>query len=356
MSEKVKEIDGNQEPEKPTPQPLPGGEPLLYKQQATSNNMKTLFILLTALIPATMTASKFPEAEISNKIIKAKLYLPDVKEGYYQGTRFDWAGNIPSLKVNGHEYFGQWFEKYSPEIHDAIMGPVEEFTALDYNEAKPGESFIKIGVGVLTKPDDKAYSFARVYPVVDHGKWTIKKKADQVEFTHKLASGEYSYVYTKTVRLVPGKPEMELVHSLKNTGKKTIETPAYNHNFFVIDNQKVGPDYTVKFAWDLKGEGNGFGTLAEVEGNKIIFLRNFAKGETVFCPGFEGFGPSASDYDILIENRKVGASVHITCDRPLLKQVFWSCWTTPCPEPYILVKAAPGEEFTWTIRYEFYNL
>ncbi|MBI5008874.1 MAG: hypothetical protein HZB98_04345 [Bacteroidia bacterium] len=70
-----------------------------------------------------MPATKFPEAEISNKMIKAKLYLPDKEKGYYQGTRFDWSGNMPSLKVNGHEYFGQWFEKYSPEIHDAIWGP-----------------------------------------------------------------------------------------------------------------------------------------------------------------------------------------------------------------------------------------
>jgi len=303
-----------------------------------------------------MQPVKFPEAEITNKIIKAKLYLPDKYKGYYQGTRFDWAGNMPSLKVNGHEYFGQWFDTYSPEIHDAIMGPVEEFTALDYNDVLPGGTFVKIGVGVLSKPDDKAYAFARLYPVVNHGKWPVKKKADQVEFTHELTDKEYAYVYSKIVRLVPGRPVMELVHTLRNTGTRIIETPVYNHNFFVIDNQKVGPDYTIKFPWDLKGEGNGFGVLADVDGNKIIFLRNFEKGETVFCGGFEGFGPSASDYDIRFENRKAGAGVHITCDRPLLKQVFWSCWTTPCPEPYIMLKAAPGEEFSWTISYEFYNL
>jgi hypothetical protein len=318
--------------------------------------MKTFLLILSGLIIAAMPSSKFPEAEITNKIIKARLYLPDAEKGYYQGTRFDWAGNMPGVMVNGHEYFGQWFDKYSPEIHDAIMGPVEEFTALDYMETNPGDTFVKIGVGVLTKPDDKPYSFARLYPVINHGKWSVKKKSDQVEFTHELTDKEYAYVYHKTVRLVPGKPEMELVHTLKNTGKKIIETPVYNHNFFVIDNQKVGPDYSVKFTWNLKGEGNGFGTLADVDGNKIIFLREFNQGETVFCGGFEGFGSSASDYDIRIENKKAGAGVHITCDRPLLKQVFWSCWTTPCPEPYIMIRAEPGQEFTWTIRYEFYNL
>lgn len=303
-----------------------------------------------------MPLQKFPQAEITNGLINARLYLPDAKKGYYQGTRFDWSGNMPSLVFKGHEYFGQWFDNYSPEIHDAIMGPVEEFTALDYFETKPGDTFVKIGVGVLTKPDEKPYTFSRLYPIVNHGKWSVKKKSDQVEFTHTLKDKEYAYVYHKTVRLVPGKPVMELIHTLKNTGKKTIETPVYNHNFFVIDNQKVGPDYVIKFPFNLSGEGNGFGILADVDGSNIIFLRDFKPGETVFCGGLEGFGSSASDYDIRIENKKAGAGVHITCDRPLLKLVFWSCHTTPCPEPYIKVKADPGEEFTWTISYEFYTL
>jgi hypothetical protein len=177
-----------------------------------------------------------------------------------------------------------------------------------------------------------------------------------VEFIHELNDKDYSYVYSKTVRLVPGKAEMELVHSLKNTGKKTIETPGSNHNFFVIDNQKVGADHVITFPWKLKGEGLGFGTLAEIDENKIIFLRELKQDESVFCGGFEGFSSGNSDYDIRIENKKAGAGVHITCPRPLFKQVFWACWKTPCPEPYIMIKAEPGQEFSWTIKYEFYNL
>jgi len=323
--------------------------------------MRLIPLMLSGLILATISACKFqetefPEAEITNKIIKAKLYLPDKDKGYYRSTRFDHSGIIPSLKVNGHEYFGQWFEKHDPEIHDAIMGPVEEFGALDFIEAEPGETFVKIGVGTLTKPDERRYSFSRLYPVVNHGKWSIKKKSDRVEFIHELNDKDYSYVYSKTVRLVSGKAEMELVHSLKNTGKKTIETLVYNHNFFVIDNQKVGSDYSIIFPWKPQGEGLGFGTLAEIDENKIFFLRELIQGESVFCSSFEGFSSSYLDYDIRIENKKVGAGVRITCDQPLFRQAFWACWTTPCPEPYIMIKAEPGQVFSWTIKYEFYNL
>ena len=32
------------------------------------------------------------QAEISNGQITAKIYLPDVKNGYYRSTRLDWSG------------------------------------------------------------------------------------------------------------------------------------------------------------------------------------------------------------------------------------------------------------------------
>lgn len=318
--------------------------------------MKKLLFLLSGLTIATMPTAKFPQAEISNGIINSTIYLPDAKNGYYQGTRFDWAGNIPVLKFKGHDYFGQWFTKYDPKIHDAIMGPVEEFVAIDFPEKKPGEHFLKIGVGMLEKPDNEAYSFARLYPIVNPGKWSVDKKADRVLFTHELKDKEYSYKCEKTVQLTKDKPEMVLYHTLKNTGSKAIETSVYDHNFFVMDNQPVGPGYEIIFPFNVTGEGKGIGDLADIKGNKIVFLRNLDSTENVFCQSLEGFGPSPEDYDIRIENRIAGTGVRIQCDRPFQKIVFWSCSTTPCPEPYIKVKVEPGKEFTWKISYNFYTL
>jgi hypothetical protein len=321
-----------------------------------NGNMKKIYYFLSGLTLIAMPLIKFPEAEISNGLIRAKLYLPDSKKGYYQGTRFDWSGNMPSLVFNGHEYFGQWFTKYSPEIHDVIMGPVEEFTALDYDVTKPGESFVKIGVGVLSKPDDKPYAFSRLYPVLDGGKWKVKKQSDQVHFIHELKDKVYSYQYEKTVRLVKDKPELELIHTLKNTGNRTIETSVYDHNFFVIDKEPIGPGIELSFPFNLSGEGSGIGDLAKLDGKKIIFTRNLKNGETVFCSDMHGFGASPKDYEIRIENKTSGAGVKITCDQPFLKLAFWSCTTTSCPEPYIKIKVDPGQEFVWKINYEFYIL
>ena len=88
--------------------------------------------------------ANYPKASISNGPVQAVLYLPDAKNGYYRASRFDWSGVIPCLAYKGHTYFGIWFSHYDPMLADAIAGPVEEFRstdgALDYGQAKPGES------------------------------------------------------------------------------------------------------------------------------------------------------------------------------------------------------------------------
>jgi hypothetical protein len=318
--------------------------------------MKKIYYILSVLTLITMSFTKFPQTEISNGLINATILLPDAKNGYYQGTRFDRSGIISNLEFSGHKYFGQWFTKYSPEIHDVIMGPVEEFAPLDYSNIKPGGNFIKIGVGVVYKQDNEPYEFSRVYQLLNPGKWTIKKKPDQVLFIHDLEDEAFSYHYEKTVSLTKGKPELILHHTLKNTGTRTIETDAYDHNFFVIDMHPIGPGLVVKFPFKLKGEGVGFGNIAEIQGNQIGYIRPIGNGEEAECYNLEGYGTSADDYEIRIENRITGAGVRITCDQPFLKLALWSCPTTLCPEPYIKIKAEPGKEMNWTIRYEFYTL
>jgi hypothetical protein len=303
-----------------------------------------------------MSCVKFPQTEISNGIIRAKIYLPDFNKGYYRGTRFDWSGNISSLEYNGHNYFGKWFRKYSPEIHDAIMGPVEEFTPLDYPETKPGGSFMKIGVGILSKPDDKPYSFFRLYPVLNPGNWKSEMKSDQVQFIHELTDTVYSYQYEKIVQLIKDKPELVLIHTLRNLGTRTIETSVYDHNLFVMDKQTTGPDFVITFPFNISGEGPGIGEMAEFNVDKILFLKKLNDDESVSCDSIKGFGTSAKDYEIKIENRKTKAGVRITCDQPLMQLAFWSCSTTLCPEPYIKIKVEPGHEFRWKISYEFYTL
>ncbi|MDX2249494.1 MAG: hypothetical protein SF052_22110 [Bacteroidia bacterium] len=298
----------------------------------------------------------FPEAEISNGLIQARLYLPDANTGYYRGSRFDWAGVIPELSYKGHTYFSQWFGKYSPTLHDAIMGPVEAFSPVGYEEAAPGENFLLVGIGMAEKPVEPKYFFTTPYKIINNGNWKVKKKPDQITFSQTLSDEVYAYKYVKTVQLTKGKPEMVLAHSLKNTGSKTIETSVYNHNFFQMDNQPIGPDYVVSFPFQLTVDPGEKTVLGEIKGNQILFAKELTGNEHLFYRTLQGYSDRAEDYDIKIENHKTGAAVRITCDQPLSKFVFWSAPKTICPEPYIHLKIEPGETVTWKILYEFYVL
>jgi hypothetical protein len=131
----------------------------------------------------------YPSATISNGSVTATLMLPDATNGSYQGTRFDWSGIISSLTYQGHEYFGQWNPKDDPKLHDSITGPVEEFLSNDaglgYADAKVGEPFVRIGVGAVRKPDEKAYRRFETYEIVDPGQRSLRRGKDWIEFGHK---------------------------------------------------------------------------------------------------------------------------------------------------------------------------
>ncbi|GAB3907779.1 hypothetical protein GCM10028803_42150 [Larkinella knui] len=311
--------------------------------------------LLLAFALISWTIDDFPQAVITNGSVRATLYLPDTATGYYRGTRFDWSGSVASLDYKGHSYFGKWFEKYDPFLHDAITGPVEAFDPLGYDQAKPGDLFVKIGVGSLRKIDNEPYKFVAPYQHVDKGRWSVQKKGDQVRFTHVLndAAG-YSYQYEKTVRLTKGKPELVLEHRLKNTGNQRIETAVYNHNFLVIDQQPSGPDFRVQFGFAARPTGDLKDILAS-KNQDISFLRPLQNRESIYTL-VEGYGANASDYDIRVENTKTGAGVRIRADRPLAKLAFWSNPKNLSPEPFIAIKVEPGQEFTWKIAYEFYTI
>jgi hypothetical protein len=334
----------------------------------------TLALGVAAWFPPTSRAVDFPSAEISNGQIKAKVYLPDASNGFYRSTRFDWSGVIGSLEYKGHQFYGDWFQKIDAAVYDfnydgtgvvsapftAMVGPGEEFNtagkALGFDEAHPGGTFVKIGVGVLRKPDDSKFDHSKTYEIVDGGKWTVKKTRDSVEFTQELsdpATG-YGYLYKKTVRLMPGKPEMVLEHSLKNTGTKPIDSTVYDHNFWTLDNLAPGPGLVIRFPFQLQTTHPPKSDFAEIRGNEFVYTKALADKDRVTST-FQGYRDTAADYDIRVENQKVGAGVRIRGNRPLANVVLWSIRTVMAIEPYIAMKIEPGEEFTWKLTYDYYT-
>lgn len=342
-------------------------------------------IKLGATTLATVAAAGFmldasaasPNATIRNEQLTATIALPDAETGYYRGTRFDWSGIVSSLKFKAHEYVTPWSEINDPAVKDfeyrgdriatgtstTMVGFPEEFasmperTAPGWEAAKPGGTFVKIGVGVLRKPDDQPYDHFRSYDIVDGGKWTIEQTMASVAFKQAVADpgSGYAYVYTKTVALVPGKAELTMAHTLRNTGSRAITGFVYDHNFMRWDNETPNPDYSMHFAFDPKP--------ADPPGDMPLAYRGRAVGFTRALTGTDavrslplGFGDRAEDYDFRFENRKLGIGLQVTADRPLYRAVIWGIRSVFAIEPFIAYDIQPGQEFSWTYVYRAYEL
>jgi hypothetical protein len=334
--------------------------------------MKKILVLTLLMVPtALLCAADFPTSEITNGQIQALVYLPDAKNGYYRATRFDWSGVLYSLRYKGHEYYGPWFQKTDPTVHDfvyqgpdivaspctAIIGPVDEFAPLGWEQAKAGGIFVKIGVGVLRKPDESKYDNYRLYEIIDSGKWMTQKGRESIEFTQEVtdSSSGYGYIYRKAVRLVNGRPEMVLEHSLTNTGTRAIRTSVYNHNFLVLDGQPPGPGLVITVPFQIQTGRPPDKKLAEIRGNQIVYLKTLEKQEVV-TTSLQGFSDSSKDNEIRIEDSRIGAGMKITANRPLASASLWSIRTVMAMEPFVSLAIEPTKEFSWKSTYNYYTL
>ena len=302
-----------------------------------------------------------PSTEISNGLITAKIYLPDAQKGFYRGTRFDQTGVIGSLVVDGQNFYGPWFDRVSPEVMDftftpvgivggpdsAISGPAEEFAPVGFEDAQAGGSFLKIGVGRLTKPDAKPYDHYRLYDIADAGVRSVLTDKNSITFVQDVAGG---YRYVKTLRLLPGKAQMTIEHALTNKSGKTISTTVYDHNFLPLSpgNQDIVASFPFTIAPDVKPDP----ALVRIDGNRFAYQRGLTGKESVSFH-ISGFGSDKRDYDIRVANAKSGAGMRVTADQPVSKINVWSIRSVMAVEPYITIDLKPGASKRWTYTYTY---
>jgi hypothetical protein len=304
-----------------------------------------------------------PSVTLTNGLLTARIAPPDLAKGFYRGTRFDQAGVITSLKLGDKEFYGPWFERTAPDVLDyvyvpegiaagpdsAISGPVEEFAPLGFDD-KTTPLFVKIGVGLLHRPDDEAYDHYRHYDIVSVGRRTTRATKNSITFGQVLDGAGYGYVYEKTLRLVPGTTQLVIEHVLKNTGSKPIVTTVYDHNFLRLVPGNGGIQVT--FPFPVSAAKPPAVDLVRIEGKTLTYLRPMADKERLSFP-VTGFGATASDYDFQIADTRTGAGVRITGDQPVTRINIFSIDRVQSVEPYIAIDLPPGAQKTWRYAYTF---
>lgn len=289
---------------------------------------------------------------ISNDTLKITLHAPDGAKGYYRGTRFDWAGVFRSIEYKGCNYAEEWFENYSPVMHDAVCGPVEEFSPIGLEEVAAGEPFLKIGVGMLEKMEGP-YDRFKLHNIVNPGVRTAEVTGDSIIQTHSLESEQgYAYEYVKEIRLT-GENRFRISHSLRNTGRKVLKGDVYNHNFFTLGLLETGPSRHLDFPFRPEGDWRAEYSEVGFTDNGIRFTRTLQKGESVFTGNLHeaGRGLAGSPNGFVLVEAGNGRGVEALCSEPMTKAVFWSNHRIACIEPYIDFCVVPGGIFGSDIEY-----
>lgn len=327
--------------------------------------MRRMFVPLVSLVffvPGAAAAEP-PHIVLKNENLKFTLYEADAKRGFYRGTRFDHAGVFGHVEFAGHKIFGPWKDSHDPTNHDDIVGPCDEFgieKGLGYDDAKVGETFLKIGVGELEKPQEAQYSFANKYKIVKPLEW---KRSEPVvdgllvqKWTTEQKGNGYGYRFSKTLFVADKKGTViTSEYTLENIGEKRITTDFYNHNFFNVDGDAVGPNYSFAFPWEpkakeLKGK---FADLVELK-NKEFRLKGKIPNADFVMAGLTGFDPQVKvDRQFEMRHESSGVTVTVGHSYPFAKLNVWGIVTTICPEPYMAIDLKPGEETKWSIAYTF---
>jgi hypothetical protein len=296
----------------------------------------------------------FPQLLIANKDLKLTVYLPDIEKGFYRGARFDWSGLVARAEFAGHTVYGPFRTKHDPFGHDSVVGPAEEFDMEvpppGFQEAQLDEPFLKIGVGLLAKAKDQ-YQFWARQRFIAPPQWQVTHGADWVAFRQQEAEPRgNAYDYTKRLALPTAGASFTLTHTLKNTGTQPIDTVQYCHNFTVIDGDPVGPNYRVAWPFDLGTPRQSRGK-AEVRGRELVFPDELTSGSVWIAFSTGTAGPQ--DNQVTVENRRTGAAVTIVGDQTPIEWRFYAERTAACPEPFIRLRVAPGEEARWQSGYTF---
>lgn len=270
----------------------------------------------------------------------------------YWGSRFDWTGFVTQVTLDGKHTFCVP-ESLEPGHGDGGVGLCGEFgvsNPIGYSTARPGDEFPKLGVGLLTRPDDRDYRFSRRYAVRPFPMRThVTENCARFEAEPQQCRG---YALRMEKKLSVEGNALTIRCRLYNEGELPVRTDEYNHNFVAMNRCPVGPDYVLELPFDLKR--SRLSNQGELDALTI-------KRDQVWWPSAPPRPFYLSTRDLLpdaparwkLTHAPTGLSLTVCTDFAWDQFALYGSAHCICPEVFIAVNIEPGEYHTWTRRYEF---
>ena len=288
---------------------------------------------------------------LKNKNLEIQIDLPAEN---YNFSRFDWTGNIVSVKFKNIQLASTESITYENEMQNG-KGFYNEFgidTALGFNEAVIGDWFHKIGVGLLKK-DNEEYIFNRNYEIKP-ADFEIKYTSNTILIICKSEfNNGYSYVLKKEIKLE--KHGFTINYDLENTGEKEIITDEYVHNFIAINKEIIGRNYVLKFPFKLMPafflETVNPEQKVTIGQTDVTF--NDSPEEQFFFSNLNGSKNVKPQWEL--KNLESKISISETGSFNTNKVNLWGWKHVISPELFIDVSIKPGQNANWTRDYKISN-
>jgi hypothetical protein len=272
----------------------------------------------------------------------------------YNRTRFDWTGFVTQVTLDGNHTFCVP-EDYDPNMGTGGIGLCNEFgieKCIGYEDAKPGESFPKLGIGLLSRPDDGPYNFFKPHTISHQFPIRMEMAENQVRFTVDPVEWRgYAACETKTLSVAENC--LEIVYQLENVGSQPINTHEYCHNFVGIDNQPVGSDYHLSFPFSVKLEtiNEQLQDVLLIEGQNIGWKATPQKA--FYCRPVGFFKTNQPQWELKLASSEVG--MREFDDFAPSRIALWGTTHVVSAEIFIDIDLQPGQSQTWTRRFEFFS-
>lgn len=288
---------------------------------------------------------------LKNKDLTVQIHLPD--EGY-SFSRFDWTGKISRVVYKNVSVSGRERLKDSdPDLFG--RGLYNEFgidSALGFEEAEMGGWFHKIGIGLLKK-DLPNYQFHKKYEI-RRARFESKGDKEKLILTCRSeAFNGFSYVLEKEIRLEDG--GFSIQYRLHNNGDKMISTQEYAHNFMAIDEKLMGPDYVLRFPFEIRPEK--FGEMVNPKGivemgSKSVEF-NGSPREQFFFSNLSGDENVEAKWELIHLPSKVG--IRETGSFNTRKINLWGWRHVISPELFVDLSIDPGKSAEWSRNYQVFS-
>ncbi len=276
----------------------------------------------------------------------------------YHNSRFDWTGNISQVLFENKYTFCSAETTVGFDLKRHGRGLYNEFgitKPVGYDDCAVGDQFPKIGVGLLTKKSNDAYSFFLTYEI-DPFDIQTEKGDGWIKFTvfPKDCRG-YSAKLNKRIRLSGNSVTID--YELENTGRHKIQTNEYCHNFIAINRSDIDEHYSLRVPCKIN-KPSEMVEAVNPENAVILYTNsvkfNFTPERDFFYSPLTEFHSKNGEWEIAHDS--IGVGMKETTDFIPEMMNVWGSKHVISPELFIKIDLEPGHVLKWQRQYKFFHL